>query len=86
MYLYAANTNYSNHNTLEFHKCLWKYNIAHYGAAVKINPYTSRKFITDGILPKLIFQDCTFIYNNVTHMNQYLKMTYKYVTMAKEFC
>ena len=71
VYLYAAPTNYNNNNTFEFHKCLWKYNEAHYGAAVKIDPYTSRKFIIDDLLPKLVFQDCTFIHNNVTHMNQY---------------
>ena len=77
VYLYAAPTNYNNNNTFEFHKCLWNNNKAHYGAAVKINPYTSRKFITDGILPKSVFQDCTFINNHVTHMNRYLKMTYQ---------
>ena len=77
VYLYAAPTNYNNNNTFEFHKCLWNNNKAHYGAAVKINPYTSRKFITDGILPKPVFQDCTFIHNHVTHMNRYLKMTYQ---------
>ena len=77
VYLYAAPTNYNNINTFEFHKCLWNNNKAHYGAAVKINPYTSRKFITDGILPKPVFQDCTFIHNHVTHMNRYLKMTYQ---------
>ena len=77
VYLYAAPTNYNNNNTFEFHKCLWNNNKAHYGAAVKINPYTSRKFIIDGLLPKLIFQDCTFIHNNVTYMNQTSKMTYQ---------
>ena len=67
VYLYAAPANYSHENIFRFQECVWTYNRAMYGSALKINPYLSQRFVMDGHLPTPQFHDCTFISNAVLH-------------------
>ena len=70
VYLYAAPANYSHENIFRFQECVWTYNRAMYGSALKINPYISQRFVMDGHLPTPQFHDCTFISNAaVLHPN-----------------
>ena len=63
-------------NTVHFLNCTWRSNTAHYGAAVNIDP-PIWKMPSTGLLPVPVFQNCTFISNQVIDNKKF---------MCKELC
>ena len=52
-------------NTIQFLNCVWRSNTAHYGAAINIEPPIWNTPST-GLLPVPVFENCSFISNQVT--------------------
>ena len=52
-------------NTIQFLNCVWRSNTAHYGSAINIEPPIWNTPST-GLLPVPVFENCSFISNQVT--------------------
>ena len=74
----------TRYNTIEYRKCTWVNNSAHYGAAIALLPDVWSLFKL-GSLPSPNFTDCTINSNNVTEnntQNSTLKAPYMQQTMG----